>query len=220
MSRETLLRWAPAALLLFGALFTVGIDHQKAVPLRSELATSLPRVIDHYQGRDLEISDEEITAAGVSEYLFRAFSLASPDEATPRADAGFTLYVGYYDQQTQGRTIHSPKNCLPGSGWEALQSRPERIATAAGAVTVNRYLLQREDERALVLYWYQGRGRVEANEYVVKADLLRDAALRGRTEEALVRIVVPVVTSEEDALAIATRAAGEIVAGVSNALPG
>lgn len=219
MSRETLLRWAPAALLLFGALFTVGIDHQRAVPLRADLAESLPHVIDRYEGRDLEISEAEIQAAGVSDYLFRVFNRPASDEDR-QTDAGFTLYVGYYEQQTQGRTIHSPKNCLPGSGWEALQSKPERIATAGGAVTVNRYLLQREDERALVLYWYQGRGRVESNEYVVKADLLRDAALRGRTEEALVRIVVPIVTSEEEALAIAARAAGEIVDGVSNALPG
>jgi hypothetical protein len=40
-----------------------------------------------------------------------------------------------------------------------------------------------------VYYWYQGRGRIVASEYQVKWNLLRDAALLGHTEEALVRVV-------------------------------
>jgi EpsI family protein len=133
--------------------------------------------------------------------------------------AGFTLYVGYYDRQTQGRTIHSPKNCLPGSGWEPLASRAATVATAAGAVTANRYLLQNGRQHALVLYWYQGRGRVAWNEYGVKWDLLRDAALRRRSDEALVRIVVPVQDTEADAARLAREIAAAIVPAVARALP-
>ena len=131
----------------------------------------------------------------------------------------FTLYVGYYDRQTQGKTIHSPKNCLPGSGWEPLTSRAAEIATAQGPVRVNRYLIQKGSQQALVLYWYQGRGRVAANEYGVKWDLLRDAALRRRSEEALVRIVVPVTTSEAAAFDVATGMGRRIVPAVFAALP-
>ena len=57
---------------------------------------------------------------------------------------------------------------------------------------VNRYLLANKGAQALVYYWYEGRGRVEPSEYRVKWNLIRDAARYGRTEEALVRIVVPV----------------------------
>jgi len=46
-----------------------------------------------------------------------------------------------------------------------------------------------------VYYWYQGRGRIVSNEYQVKWNLLRDAAVAGHTEEALVRVVVPVPAS-------------------------
>ena len=53
-------------------------------------------------------------------------------------------------------------------------------------------MLSNKGTLALVYYWYQGRGREESSEYVVKWDLLKDAALYGRTEEALVRIVVPI----------------------------
>jgi EpsI family protein len=127
--------------------------------------------------------------------------------------------VGYYDSQTQGKTIHSPKNCLPGSGWEALASSEVNIDTPAGPVRVNRYLLQNNEAQALVLYWYQGRGRVESNEYVVKWDLLRDAALRQRSDEALVRVVVPVTDGEERAFQVAAQAASLLVPAVYGALP-
>lgn len=215
MSRRTLVRWAPAAFLMVGAAFTVGIDTQKAVPLRADLATTLPARMEGLESTDLVVSDEELRVAGVTDYLMRAYHAPGEDASA----AAFTLYVGYYDQQTQGKTIHSPKNCLPGAGWEALQSERPTIATPSGEMTVNRYLLQRGEQRALVLYWYQGRGRVEANEYLVKANLLRDAALRGRSEEALVRLVVPITTTEADAFAFATRAAGRIMTNVEAALP-
>ena len=66
------------------------------------------------------------------------------------------------------------------------------IAIGGATYPVNRYLLANKGQQALVYYWYQGRGRVEANEYRVKWNLMHDAALYGRTEEALVRIVVPI----------------------------
>ena len=80
-------------------------------------------------------------------------------------------------------------------------------------------------------YWYQGRGRVAHNEYLVKWDLLRDAALERRTDEALVRLVVPVVASadatpadvqeaQQAAEAIARAAATNLVASLEDFLPG
>ena len=86
-------------------------------------------------------------------------------------------------------------------------------------VQVNRYMLRREEDRALVLYWYQGRGRVAHNEYAVKFDLLRDAALRGRTDEALVRIVVPVTQAEETAFSLARDFAALVIPALEGALP-
>jgi EpsI family protein len=132
-----------------------------------------------------------------------------------------SLYVGYYDRQVRGKTIHSPKNCLPGAGWAPVQSAVLSIDTPTGPVDVNRYLLQNENRLALVLYWYQGRGRVQANEYLVKWDLLRDAVLRQRTEEALVRIVVPVRGDDQaGALVAAREAAGRVIPALWSALPG
>jgi EpsI family protein len=133
--------------------------------------------------------------------------------------AAFWVYVGYYESQTQGKTIHSPKNCLPGAGWEPLESAPVQLALSTGPVPVNRYLIANDNQRALVLYWYQGRGRISANEYLVKWELLRDATLRRRTDEALVRVIVPIRGTEEEAEALARRVAERLATEVSKLVP-
>jgi len=209
--------WLPAIILGVGALFTVGVDHQRSMPLRAALAESVPGEVVGRSGQDIELSEAEQRVAGMDDYLFRVFTDGEPAE---QASLAPSVYVGYYERQTQGQTIHSPKNCLPGAGWQALDSREIQIATAAGAVAVNHYILQREDARAVVLYWYQGRGRVEPNEYRVKWDLLWDSATRGRSEEALVRVLVPVTgEGQQAAVDLAIRIAGEVVPSVYRALP-
>jgi len=206
--------WAPAGLLAVGALLTTGVDLQRALPLRSPLGTTVPAEILGYVGHDVRIPDDEVQLAGVSAYLLRDYAAA--DSGSP----AFSVYIGYYESQVEGRTIHSPKNCLPGSGWEELAAAETEAAGPDGPVTVNRYVLQRESTQALVLYWYQGRGRVEANEYRVKWHLLRDAALRHRSDEALVRIVVPIQGNEAAALRLAQDVAAALLPTVQRALPG
>jgi EpsI family protein len=209
--------WGPAILLGLGAVLTLGIGTQRSVPLQAPLGSSVPTRFASYEARDVTISDEERRVAGMSDYLMRVYHPAGA--AAAAGGYAFSLYVGFYESQTQGRTIHSPRNCLPGAGWEALTSSRVAIPTPGGPATVNRYLLKKGSQQALVLYWYQGRGRVEANEYLVKWHLLRDSALRGRSDEALVRVIVPVTGSEEDAFRLAAQVAGGMMPAVDRSLP-
>jgi len=213
--KEVMARWTPAALLAFGIVFTIGLPTQRRLALRAPLDESVPTEIAGYHGFDLPLAEDELRATGVTEYVLRSYE-ASDSTQWP---AWFSVYVGYYDSQRQGKTIHTPKNCMPGSGWEPLSSERVRIPTEIGLVKVNRYVLQGNRARALVLYWYQGRGRVEANEYTVKWELLRDAALRKRTDEALVRVVVPIVETEERAFELAIQTARVLVPRLDAALP-
>jgi EpsI family protein len=211
---RTLLAWTPAALFAVGAVFTVGVDLQRSLSLRIPLGEAIPLEIAGAAGRDIRLSDAEVRVAGVTDYLMRSYVPAD----TTSGETGFSVYVGYYDSQMQGKTIHSPKNCLPGAGWEALASTKVHLETAGGRVRVNQYLLQNGPTQALVLYWYQGRGRVESNEYAVKWNLLRDAAVRQRSDEALVRVVVPVQRDGDAALALAIAASEALIPGVFEAL--
>ncbi|HKI94202.1 MAG TPA: EpsI family protein [Gemmatimonadales bacterium] len=207
-------RWTPAAVLGVAALFTVGISTQRTMPLREPLARAIPDSLAGLPGHEIALDAAEVRSAGMTSYLMRTYGHGTTDSAE-----AFSLYVGYYAQQMQGHTIHSPKNCLPGAGWEALTATEVVIPTGIGPVPVNKYLVQNGKERALVLYWYQGRGHVAANEYLVKWNLLRDAALRQRSEEALVRIVVPVTTSEDSAFTVARGVAERVAPDLARALP-
>ncbi len=203
-------RWVPSGVLAAGCVLLLSVAQQDPTPLVHPLST-LPLELDGYQGRDLVISPEEQRVAGMTSYISRWYGRDTTD--------AFSLYVGYYDHQTQGKTIHSPKNCLPGAGWEAMAASQKTLQTAGGVVPVNRYLIANKGHRALVYYWYQGRGRVAANEYRVKWELIRDAALRGRTDEALVRIVVPLLASEAEAEGVAESVARELIPLVGQVVP-
>lgn len=212
---------APIAILGAGVLLVSGVREQYIVPSAAPMA-AISSTISGQAGRDMVVPEDERRIAGMTDYMLRSFG---PDTAPT-----FTVYVGYYDRQVQGKTIHSPKNCLPGAGWEVMQSTHVAFPGAAGG-TINRVVLANGGAQALVYYWYQGRGRVESSEYRVKWDLLRDAARYGRTEEALVRIVVPITTKTgEDpnsaavmdlasADKVATGVATELLPAVNRVMP-
>lgn len=188
MSRRPL--WIPAGMLSVGAavnlFFVTGRVQPTPLPVPLD---SLPRALLGLEATDVPISEAERRLAGMTSFVLRSFA---PDGGA----MSFQVYVGYYDEQRQGKSIHSPRNCLPGAGWEPVGFRALVLASGDSTVTVNRYHLVKESEQSVVYYWYQGRGRVAHDEYRVKYELLRDAALLGRTEEALVRVWVPVVAGD------------------------
>ena len=214
--------FVPASVMLAGVLLVSGIRAQYALEPARTLA-SIPASMLGHASQDVVIDKEEQRIAGMSHYVLREFR---QDSAT-----AFSVYVGYYDRQVQGKTIHSPKNCLPGAGWEILTSSRVPLPGSTTGGTANRVVLSNKGTRAMVYYWYQGRGREESSEYKVKWDLLRDAALYGRTEEALVRIVVPIgrapgnqISLDDDKAVIAAdqiakQVAGELTPSVRELLP-
>jgi EpsI family protein len=111
------------------------------------------------------------------------------------------LYIGYYESQRQGDTIHSPLNCLPGAGWQPISKSYVPIpvssaGTEGRTITVNRYVIEKGLERQVVLYWYQSHGRVVANEYKSKVLMVYDAMRLNRSDAALVRVISGYVSSE------------------------
>jgi EpsI family protein len=101
------------------------------------------------------------------------------------------LLVGFYDSHQGAVSVHTPKNCLPGGGWEIWKSRAATLTFDGRPAIINQYQIYRMDRRMTVLYWYQSRNRVNANEYLAKFMLVRDALLEGRTSGSFVRIVIP-----------------------------
>jgi EpsI family protein len=102
------------------------------------------------------------------------------------------LFIAYYRVQRAGESMHSPKNCLPGSGWIPITNDIVKMTDASGKVAgINRYVIEKDGYRSLVLYWFQSQGRVIASEYWGKFYLVADALRTGRRDGAIVRVVVP-----------------------------
>ena len=183
--------WITAGVLL-GAYFLLhGMTHGEPVVLRRSLR-ELPYVIENWKGEEKQLPQQIVEAVGVSDYTNRIYSQA----AVPPVQ----LYVGYYATQKTGDTMHSPKNCLPGAGWEPVYAGYATIPLQGHrGIVVNDYVIQKEVDKEMVLYWYHGRGRVIASEYEGKFWMVADAISRNRTDGALVRLVTPMNDGEAKA---------------------
>ena len=134
-----------------------------------------------------------------TEKVLRADEYLSRNYESDGSVASF--YAGYYASQRTGATYHSPLNCLPGSGWVMSDGGRITISPSGGrpSFEANRYVIQNGDNRALMLYWYEGRGRPLASEYWGKIYTVIDSVRRRRSDGAMVRIMVPIGSSKEAA---------------------
>lgn len=185
-----------AVLVVTTAFVTRGIGRATAAngaSLPVQPLDRLPMMISDWSGQRLaDVDEASKRILGADDYLNRRYA---------RGEGAVDLFVAFYAGQRQGDAIHSPRNCLPGAGWRPVSQTTVPFTAADGeTVTVNRYLIEKGPDRRVVYYWYHGRGRVVANEYVNKAWLVVDAMRTGRSDGALVRAMTPAtVEGERDA---------------------
>lgn len=160
-------------------------SHSQEIPLHARLET-FPARLGPWLGREQPALDPRVTQVlGADDYISRVY--------TDTAKETIGLYIGYHATQRQGDSIHSPLNCLPGAGWQPVSAA--RISVPIDgrrAIEVNRYVVQKGNDRQLVLYWYQSHGRVIASEYWGKVYLVLDSIRLNRSDAALVRVVTPI----------------------------
>jgi EpsI family protein len=181
MSRTRMLS-VVALLLSTGALAAAALAPSAG---KTAQLAQLPYQIGEWNGREAEPFDAEtVRILAADSYLNRSYS----DPRHPAAG----LYIAYYGRQKPGVSVHSPLHCLPGTGWEALD-----VATVPLPVgDARRMIVRRNQDRAVVLYWYAVHGRMLASEAASKAWLLHDSVRLHRSDAALVRIVVPIVGAD------------------------
>jgi EpsI family protein len=136
------------------------------------------------------------------------------------ANSPANLFVAWYRSQAAGNAQpHSPRMCLPGSGWIPFRTSEARIDTSVGPIQVNRWLVANGEQHAAVLYWYQKPRRVIPGEWGVKFWLAVDALRDHRTDLAFVRIVVWPVAGDARALSDADRFAGLVYPQLRDWMP-
>jgi EpsI family protein len=191
--------WTVIVLLLVGALASA-LPRAQA-PVAPPQLQRLPQEIAGWTSEDISIEPRLVEVSKVDAYLSRVYRHAPQDDLGRPGELG--VYVGFYGTQRAGDSVHSPKNCLPGAGWQPVHAARIALPLSNGAAMANLYVVENERQRFIVLYWYQSHGRIIASEYRAKLYTLRDALVLGRTDSTLVRITVPVATDE----AAATRTA-------------
>jgi EpsI family protein len=176
-----------AVLLISTAAFLSARNRPEPQLPRKDLA-SFPLIVGNRFGRDVTIPPDALKVLGDGEFLDRNFSGGSQ----PPID----LFIAYFPTQRTGSTMHSPQNCLPGAGWSPINFARLPIPTSEGSITVNRYVVEKGLDRALVLYWYQSHGRVVASEYWAKFYLVHDSMQMHRSDGALIRVITPILSGE------------------------
>ena len=182
-----------AALLLVGISAAVSLAMPTRVevpPVRQEFS-NFPMKLDEWQGSRGRLEQIYLDELKLDDYVIADF--VDPNQHL------INLYVAYYATQRKHQSAHSPRTCIPGGGWEITsltQHNIEGVQVGGIPLDVNRAVIQMGDSKQLVYYWFQQRGRVVTNEYMVKWYIFKDAVVRNRTDGALVRLVIPVRPGE------------------------
>jgi EpsI family protein len=152
-------RVASIVLLVQGGLLYSSI-RTEVIPDSRPLA-GVPRTLGQWQFAAEGVVDKEtMDILQADDTLVRTYV---------KGQVGASLFVAGFRSQRTGKAPHSPKNCLPGSGWTPLDDREISIDVNRGQpIPVNRYIIAHGDNRSLVLYWYQSRDRAVANEFKAK----------------------------------------------------
>ena len=179
--------------------------HPEHAPDRQPFATFPVRFGD-WKGTRTTLEPEILDTLQLDDYFLA-------DYRRPNGEA-VSLYMAYYATQRDRRTAHSPRSCIPGGGWRIVESS---LAKVADGITANRMVISQGDQRALVYYWFDQRGRRITNEYAVKWWLFWDAVRRQRSDGALVRLVTPLSAAEDPAAA--DRRVAELAAAMLPLLP-
>ncbi|MEE4359213.1 MAG: exosortase C-terminal domain/associated protein EpsI [Desulfococcaceae bacterium] len=156
--------------------------------------SSFPRQIGEWTGTESRFDQKIYDVLGVDDSF-----LCNYRSKTGRQ---VQLYIGFYQSQREGDIIHSPKNCMPGGGWNIVNTDLVKIRTSQNnshseKVDVIRLDLQNGPQKQVVLYWFHSRGRIISSEYWQKIYLVIDSVTRHRTDGSFIRLIAPVVNNEE-----------------------
>lgn len=183
-------------LLLFGCAFWVIqiSDSTREVPVKKPLSQFPEKIGDWKLVDSRLLSDSTVAMLGVDDYI----------EYNYQSSEGITLnlYVSYFSSVGTTGGYHSPRNCLPGGGWQIASIEPLRLNIndePARPAVINSMLIQNGVDQQLALYWFQNRGRTIASEYWEKIYLVWDAVFKKRRDGSFIRIMAPVPNGRKDA---------------------
>lgn len=154
-----------------------------SVPPRKPFA-EFPRSIGGWTAvRDYDFDKETMANLRVDDFLFRSYT---------NGERQIQLYIGYYRTQREGAQIHSPKHCLPGSGWFQISEATRNFSPPGNpSFELVEAVYQKERDKTMFLYWYDMHGRKITNEYLMKLAMIWHSIRDNRSDAAFIRLSLP-----------------------------
>jgi len=171
-------------------------ERSEIIPVR-KVFLNFPRQIGTWEGKNDYLEQKYLDELKLTDYVIINF-------VQPETTSAVNFYSAYFQSQQSGAAIHSPRSCIPGDGWQitsfSQRNFPDIKLDGIG-INVDRAIIEKGDNKQLVYYWFQQRGRSLTNEYLVKWYLFYDAITMNRSDGSLIRLVTPIGPYEDADLA-------------------
>ncbi|MEW8031751.1 MAG: VPLPA-CTERM-specific exosortase XrtD [Candidatus Thiodiazotropha endolucinida] len=188
----TPVHYAILASVVLIAVSSLYVQSQQAILPERQDFSGFPMQIENWRGNENRLEDIYLKSLKLDDYLIGNYA--------DSMGSVVNFYIAYYASQQAGSAAHSPRSCIPGGGWEIEQvtqvAIPD-IQVNGEVLNVNRLVIKRGEYKQLVYYWFQQRGRVMTNEWLVKWYLFFDGLTMRRTDGALVRLTTSIGAGEE-----------------------
>lgn len=175
--------YASLVVIALVAVSVFAIPEQSEIEPERKQFIEFPLQVEGWQGKAGYIDQIVLSTLKLTDYVMNDYQ---------GEDGGsINFYSAYYASQKKGASIHSPRSCIPGGGWRISSLEQHTIEGAMMGnvpLEVNRLVIQKNEIKQLVYYWFQQRGRIITNEYMMKWYLFLDSMNMHRTDGALMRL--------------------------------
>ncbi len=144
---------------------------------------------------------EEQRSSSLVRAALEADDIISMNYKSSHGEEIINFFSTYYVSTSDGTGIHSPEVCIPGGGWEVSKWSRHTIDSGQGDAStfvVNRAVIQKEQERQVVYYWFEMRGSKYVSEYRAKIQTVIDSVTMARADGGLVRLITPLSPGESE----------------------
>ncbi len=174
--------------LVVTSILTLSLGQRAVVNLERKTFDQFPMQVGEWQGQRDKLDDASLRLLALDDYIMANYK---------NNNDTVNFYVAYYEAQEAGGAAHSPKTCLPGGGWRIVSNTEIMLDNTSLSAPVNRFVISQGENKQVVYYWFQQRGKTIASEYAVKWHMLIDSIKDNRTDGALVRLTTLVGPTED-----------------------
>jgi len=184
---------------------------EAAVPVNKALSLFPQKVADWTMTGQARFDERVLAVLLPTDYLSRSYIDSGGNK--------LSLYIGFHDGGPNSGPIHSPKQCLPGSGWNYLNNEVKQVDLDGDTIPYVSAIYQKDTEKQLFLYWFQVRDQMLTNEYALKLAMLKNSLFSNRRDSSFIRLSVMATDGEDQATELGEQFITNFFPAIREALP-